>query len=99
MSTRIPVRVLRRAERDLQTIYAYLAREAPGHADRLVDEMLDAIDTLSSFPERGSSPRDPVLRTQGFLVHRPYLIFYKSTKRLVRVYRVIHHKRAYQHLL
>lgn len=95
------VRVLRRAERDLQEVYDYLAREAPGIADRVVDEVLDAFDSLAMFAERGARPRDPFLRARGyrFLVRDPYLIFYKVTKRTVRVYRVIHGKTAYRNLL
>jgi toxin ParE1/3/4 len=95
------VRVLRRAERDLQEIYDYVAREAPSRADPFIDGLLDAIESLASFAERGAIPRDPFVRGSGyrFLVHAPYLVFYKVTRRQVRVYRVIHHKMAYGHLL
>lgn len=95
------VRVLRRAERDLQEIYDLVAREAPLRADRFIDELLAAIDGLAELPERGALPRDPILRGQGyrFLVHGPYLVFYKVLRRQVRIYRVVHGHRAYRGLL
>jgi len=95
------VRVLRRAERDVQEVYDYLAREAPASADRIVDGLLDACDSLAMHAERGARPRDPYLRDQGyrFLVHDRYLIFYKVTKRTVRVYRVLPGRSDYRDLL
>jgi plasmid stabilization system protein ParE len=64
-------------------------------------ELIDACDSLATFAERGARPRDPFLREQGdrFLVRDPYLIFYKTTKRTVRVYRVVHGQRGYRDLL
>jgi plasmid stabilization system protein ParE len=95
------VRVLRRAERDLQEIYDLVAREAPRAADRFIDALLAAVDSLAEHAERGASPRDAVLRQQGyrFLVHGRYLVFYKVLRQQVRVYRVLHGHRAYRGLL
>ncbi|HEX7836275.1 MAG TPA: type II toxin-antitoxin system RelE/ParE family toxin [Kofleriaceae bacterium] len=95
------VRVLRRAQRDLQEIYDLIVREAPLRADPFIDGLLDAIDSLSTMAERGAAPRDEILRQQGyrFLVHGPYLVFYKVLKRQVRVYRVLRGSRAYRSLL
>jgi toxin ParE1/3/4 len=99
--TRI-VRVLRRAQRDLQEIYDYMAREAPIRATAFLDSLLDAVESLGQSPGRGAVPRDEVLRARGYryLVHREYLIFYKLLgKQQVRVYRVLHGKRAFRDLL
>lgn len=95
------VRVLRRAQRDLQEIYDLIVREAPRRADPFIDGLLDAVDSLATMSERGATPRDEVLRQQGyrFLVHGPYLVFYKVLKRQVRVYRVLRGSRAYRSLL
>lgn len=95
------VRVLRRAQRDLQQIYEYVATEAPLRADRFIDGFLDAIESLDDLSDRGATPRDAVLRRRGYryLEHRQYLIFYKVLRRQVRVYRIVHGKRAYRHLL
>lgn len=93
--------MLRRAQRDLQQIYDYVAREAPTRADSFIDGFLEAIASLNELSERGAAPRDLVLRQRGYryLEHRRYLIFYKVLPRQVRVYRIVHAKRAYRHLL
>lgn len=99
MSARI--RILGRAQRDLDQIYDYVLRETPPRADRFIEELVDAIASLETLPERGAVPRDQVLRQRGYryLVHKPYLVFYKLVKQQVRVYRVLHGRRAYHGLL
>ena len=95
------VRVLRRAERDLVELRVYLDREAPDSAGRVVGDLLDAIEGLARWPERGARPRDEHLRRRKFrfLVRQPYLIFFKVSGRVVWVYRVLHGKRAWSGLL
>lgn len=95
------VRILRRAVRDLEEINAYLRHKAPSGAGDLLDDLLDAIESLGDFASRGATPRDDRLRGQGFrfLVQRPYLVFYKVRGRTVRVYRVLHGRRAWAALL
>lgn len=95
------VRVLKRAQRDLQEIYDHVVREAPLHAGPFIDELLAAIESLATMPHRGAMPRDPVLRARGyrFLVRDPYLIFYKVKGREARVCRVLRGSRANRDLL
>lgn len=95
------VRVLRRAQRDLQQIYDFTAREAPRTADPFIDGLLDAIESLSTMSERGASPRDEKLKRHGyrFLVHGNYLVFYRVFRQQVRVYRVLRGSRAYRSFL
>ncbi len=95
------VRLLRRARRDLQEVYDFLAREAPASADVVLDDLFDAIESLEPMAERGGRPRDPILRAAGyrFLVVGNHLIFYKLVGRQVRVYRVLHGRRSYRDLL
>lgn len=98
--TRI-VRVLRRAQRELQEIHDLVVREAPLRADPFIEGLLDAIDSLSTLADPGAAPRDDILRQQGhrFLVHGAYLVFYKVRKNRVRVYRVLRGGRSYRGLL
>jgi plasmid stabilization system protein ParE len=95
------VRILRRAQRDLQAIYDYIVLEAPMRAGPFIDKLGDAIDSLSTMSDRGALPRDPIVRARGYrlLVHDPYLILYKVTGRQVRVHRVLRGSRAYRDLL
>ncbi len=95
------VKVLRRTQRDLEEIQVYLRREAPLRADQLVEALLDRMERLSRFAESGARPRDARLSGLGFrfIVEGQYLIFYKATARIVRVYRVIHASRDYMRIL
>jgi toxin ParE1/3/4 len=95
------VRVLRRAQRDLQEIYDHIVREAPMRAGPFVDKLFAAIESLSTMPHRGAIPRDPILRARGyrFLVQDPYLIFYKVRGREARVQRVLRGSQAHRGLL
>jgi plasmid stabilization system protein ParE len=92
------VRVLRRAERDLQNIYDLVARELPLRADSFIDELLAKIEHLRAMSERGSQPRDPTLRRRGYryLVHGRYVIFYKVSASRVTVHRILPGKVQYR---
>jgi len=95
------VRVLGRAQGDLLEIQRYIAAESPGSADELVEQLLQAIASLAEQPRRGACPRDERLSRLGyrFLVCGSYLVFYKVLRRQVRVYRVLHGRRAYSGIL
>ncbi len=95
------VRILKRAERDLEEILRYIARDRPRSARAVVENPLAAIESLSEQATRAPRPGDERLRRLGylFLVKDPYLIFFKVLPRQVRVYRVLHGKRRYQDLL
>ncbi|MFN7975533.1 MAG: type II toxin-antitoxin system RelE/ParE family toxin [Acidobacteriota bacterium] len=95
------VRILRRARRDLLEIQQYIARDAPEVADRVVDQLVDSIESLSALPLRGAIPRDARLRSLGFrfLLLGSHLVFSRVVRSEVRVYRVLHGKRAYAGIL
>ena len=95
------VRILRRAQTDLEEIKRYIERDSPRRAEKFVSKLLDRIESLSTLPNAGILPRDEVLRARGFwvLIEGQYLIFYKVLSKQVRVYRVLHGRRRYQHLL
>ncbi len=95
------VRILRRAQTDLEEIKRYIERDSPRRAEKFVSKLLDRIESLSTLPNAGILPRDETLRARGFLIliERQYLIFYKVLSKQVRVYRVLHGRRRYQHLL
>ena len=64
---------------DLEAIERYVATESPAAAARLLDRLLEAIESLSELDERAAIPKDPRLATLGFrfLSRRPYLIFFR----------------------
>jgi len=96
-----PVRVLRRAQFDLLEIQAYVVRDNPAAADTLIGKLLGLLMHLETLSDRGSIPRDAHLRRAGYryVRHGEYLVFYKVQRAQVRVYRVVHGRRLYKHLL
>ena len=95
------VRILRRAQSDLEEIQRYVERDRPRAAARLVDRLLDAIESLERLPESGVVPRDTRLATLGFRVRieGEHLVFYKVMRTQLRVYRVLHGRRRYGRLV
>ena len=96
-----PVRILRRAQADIIEIRNYVERDNPRGAKRLVDKLLDRIESLAQLPELGVVPSDDYLQARGFrvVIEGEYLIFYKVLRRQVRLYRILHGRRKYRHLL
>lgn len=94
-------RVLRSAARDLTEIALYLRADAPDTAERILDDLVTHIERLAELPESAPLPRDERLRRLGFrtLSRGRYLVFFKLVGREVRVYRVLHARRAYERLL
>jgi addiction module RelE/StbE family toxin len=95
------VRILRRAQADLDEIKRYVERDRPQAAMKLLEQILSGIESLQDYPDRGKTPLDERLRLLGFrvLIQGDYLVFYKVLRRQVRVYRVIHGRRKYEHLV
>ena len=95
------VRILRRAQHDLQEIERYVARDRPEAAGRLIDRLLAGIESLESFPNKDVVPQDERLAGLGYrvLLERDRLVFYKVTPAQVRIYRVLHGRRRYQHMV
>lgn len=77
---------------DLDKIRGYIARDNPAAADRLVDEILDAISTLALFPLSGQIRPVLTSRPLRFYVVREYLIAYAPTSP-VWIVAVLHGRR------
>lgn len=95
------VRVLRRAQRDLVEIQTYVWRDNPAAAERLVEDLLRQIERLGDFPLRGALAKDSRLRAAGYrhVARGEYILFYKVLPSVLRIYRVLHGRRRYQHVL
>ena len=72
------------AKTDLRDIAVYIAdlSKDKNLAIRFVKELQEKTKILEQFPENGATPRDRVLKSNGyrFLVHKDYLIFYLYEK-------------------
>lgn len=82
-------------------IQRYMTLDSPNAASRSVEEILEGIEQLADFPESGPVPRDQRLQRLGYryLARGRYLIFYKVLRSQVRIYRILHQRRAYEAIL
>ena len=91
------------AERDLEDIYDYLSANAGRTtADDLVADLLERIETLERFPQRGSIPKE--LASLGIhdfrqIVRPPYRLIYRIIAREVFILLVADGRRDMQLLL
>jgi len=78
------------AEQDLEAIHDYIAEfDCVANANHVLDELLQAVESLSRFPERGSYPRELVnLGNKEYrqTFFKPYRVIYRVTGGQVIVY-------------
>lgn len=89
------VRFLISAHQDMQSIKAYLAKENPQTAKRLIQKFRESTDRLKEFPQSGRmipELNNPNLRES--LVDR-YRIMYQVDESSVNVFAVYDSRRAY----
>lgn len=95
----IHVHITEKAEANINSI-ADGIEEVSHSADYALDfinEIYDTINTLSLFPNSGCIPNNRSLLAEGyrFLIHKQYLIFYKTVDDTVYVDAVINSKQDY----
>jgi toxin ParE1/3/4 len=73
---------------ELEAIYDFLSPTNPAAAQRVVEELLLAADSLSLFPHRGRKGRLP--HTRELVIVRPYLIIYRIVDDEVLILRIWH---------
>ncbi len=81
------VRWARRAQSDLADVFAYLAAANAEAADRVVDQLYAAGQSLAQFPQRGRPAR---LVGRRELVVDPYLITYRVRRDEVLILAIEH---------
>ncbi len=81
MSRRFAVQITEAAEVDLQQIIEAVAeRASPASAEKLLDDLLERVSTLETFPDRGSVPGELApLGIKDFrqLVFQTYRVIYR----------------------
>ena len=97
------VLLTRSAERDLEGIHDYISdHDSPQNADYVLDSLLEVVTSLSTFPERGSYPKE--LAALGIREYRqahfkPYRILYRVIAKQVFIYLIADGRRNMQTLL
>jgi toxin ParE1/3/4 len=90
----VRVRWSRPASRHLDEIGDYVARDSPAAANRLVNTILDRVDTLAEHPHLGRAGR--VADTRELVVAgTPYIVAYRVRLRHVEVLAVFHGARRW----
>lgn len=91
------------AERDLELIHDYITEfDCVGNANRVLDQLMVTVESLSRFPERGSFPKE--LSAFGIREYRqtsfkPYRVIYRVAEAQVIVYVIADARRDMQSLL
>ena len=91
------------AESDLDALYGFLAEhESRARAEHVLDRLMEATESLATFPERGSHPRE--LSALGIREYRqtffkPYRVIYRVIGKQVIVYVIVDGRRDMQSLL
>lgn len=79
--------------RDLDEIWDFIGADNPEAADRLIAEIIDAIDALVPFPRVGHKRPDLTGRPLRFISVREYLIAYAPEEKPLWVVAVMHGRR------
>ena len=91
------------AQGDLDDIVDYIAENnSTSSADHILNKLAEVVETLASFPQRGSHPRE--LLELGFREYRqvffkPYCLIYRAIGKKVYVFVIADGRRDMQRLL
>jgi toxin ParE1/3/4 len=75
---------------DLDEIWEFIARDNPIAADKVIAEILAALDNLVSFPKQGHKRPDLTTRPLRFTLVHEYLISYAPDEKPLWVVAVMH---------
>jgi toxin ParE1/3/4 len=93
----------RGAEQDLESIYDYIAEfDCKAKADHVLDRLLEAVASLSAFPERGAYPKELIalgIRDYRQTAFKPYRVIYRVIGQKVYIYLIADGRRDMQSLL
>ena len=100
---RYEVLLTRAAEKDLESIHDYIAEfDCVANANYVLDQLMEVVDGLTHFPERGSYPKE--LAALGIKEYRqtafkPYRVIYRVVGSQVVIYLIIDGRRDMQSAL
>ncbi len=102
-SAKFEVLLTEGAEQDLEAIHDYICEfDCVANANHVLDGLMDAVETLSKFPERGSYPKELVglgIKEYRQTFFKPYRVIYRVTGRQVVIYLIADGRRDMQSVL
>ena len=91
------------AEQDLESIHDYIAQfDCVASADRVPGRLMEVVEKLSRFPERGSHPRELaalVIREYRQTSFKPYRVIYGVINKQVIIHLIADGRRVMQAVL
>lgn len=91
------------AEQDLEAIHDYISEfDCVANANDVLDAVMDVVESLSTFPERGSYPKELVglgIKEYRQAFFKPYRVIYRVTGSQVIVYLIADGRRDMQTVL
>jgi plasmid stabilization system protein ParE len=92
MPTRFEVRFTRKAERDIEEIWTFIAQDSIDEASRFITQLDKHIDTLERFPVRCPliSENELLRSSYRHLIHGKYRIIIRVSGKTVWVVRIVH---------
>lgn len=91
------------AEQDLEAIYDYIAEfDCQANADYVLDRLLEVVESLATFPERGAFSKELValgIRDYRQTAFKPYRVIYRVMAQKAYIYVIADGRRDMQSLL
>jgi toxin ParE1/3/4 len=91
------------AEQDLESIHDYIAEfDCEANADRVLDRLMEAVESLAKFPKRGGYPKE--LAALGIKEYRqtafkPYRVICRVVGKQAVIYLIVDGRRDMQSVL
>jgi len=102
-SAKYEVLLTKGAEQDLEAIHDYISEfDCVANANHVLDELMNVVESLSKFPERGSYPKELVglgIKEYRQAFFKPYRVIYRVIDSQVIIYLVADGRRDMQSLL
>ena len=91
------------AEQDLEAIHDYISEfDCVANANYVLNELMDVVESLSKFPERGSYPKELIglgIKEYRQTFFKPYRVIYRVTGSQVIIYLIADGRRDMQTVL
>ena len=102
-SAKFEVLLTEGAEQDLEAIHDYISEfDCVANANYVLDALMDVVESLSRFPERGSYPKELVslgIKEYRQTFFKPYRVIYRVTGSQVIIYLIADGRRDMQTVL
>ena len=91
------------AEQDLESIHDYIREfDGPDQAHHVLDRLLEVVERLEEFPERGSYPQELLalgIKDYRQTAFKPYRVIYRVLGDRVVIYLIVDGRRDMQSVL